>query len=80
MNTFFLKGRNLTLQTSFVRDGQDKVGISDKFLCAFEVIAFNTTLDYEVTYIGKNNEVTKYINSLLRLHSKKNSFCEKKYF
>ena len=51
MNTFFLKGRNLTLQTSFVRDGQNKVGISDKFLCAFEVIAFYTVLDYEKFYV-----------------------------
>ena len=51
MNTFFLKGRNLTLQKSFARDGQNKMGISNKFVGAFEVIAFYTSLDYENFYV-----------------------------
>ena len=51
MNTFFLKGRNLTFQTGFAVDGQNKKGISNKFVGAFEVIAFYTFLDYENFYV-----------------------------
>ena len=51
MNTFFLKGRNLTLQTSVTLDGKNKKGISNEFVGAFEVIAFYTSLDYENFYV-----------------------------
>ncbi len=51
MNTFFLKGRSLTLQTSVTQDGKNKMGISNEFVGAFEVIAFHTSLDYENFYV-----------------------------
>ena len=51
MNTFFLKGRNLTFQTGGALDGKNGKDISHKFVGAFEVIAFYTLLDYENFYV-----------------------------
>ena len=51
MNTFFLKGRNLTFQTVVPLDTQNGKGISHEFVGAFEVIAFYTFLDYENFYL-----------------------------
>ena len=51
MNTFFLKGRNLTFQTGCALDGKSGKDVSHKFVGAFEVIAFYTLLDYENFYV-----------------------------
>ena len=50
MNTFFLKGRNLTFQNVVALDGHNGKDISHKLVGAFEVIAFYTRLDYEDFY------------------------------
>ena len=47
MNTFFLKGRNLTLETVFALDEHNGEETPHKFVGTFEVIAFSTFLDYE---------------------------------
>ena len=50
MNTFFLKGRNLVFQTVVDLDRENGKDVSNKFVGAFEVIAFYTFLDYEKFY------------------------------
>ena len=45
MNTFFLKGRNLTLETVFALDEHNGEETPHKFVGTFEVIAFSTFLD-----------------------------------